>query len=366
MNVQIDVISANGQGVGEFAREIVTNGCVDAGLYKPWMDPTTGRSYITVHKGGDLMEVANYENMPITTNALLRQDEWKEMDRVVLKCAESRLGGVQDLKSKGLVMNIGNGMGTTVFQYQNVDGSLDASLSMDGVVRGQSNRPVFGTESIPLPICHVDYEMNDRVLQVSRKMGSPLDTSMAELAARAVAVKLEEMLFTDTTYFYGSGTIYSYVNHPYRNQVVMTEMWDAAGKTGLEILTEVISLKTASIAAHHYGPWVLYIPVGYETKMDEDFSTVKGDGTIRERLLRVNNINAITVIDTLPEDNVLLVEMTTDVVRWINGMAVQNVQWTKEAGLVHNFKVMTIQVPQIRSDKRNQSGLVHLAPAASS
>jgi len=363
MNVQIDVISANGQGVGDFAKDIVVNGCVDAGMHKPWVNPKDGRSYVTVHQGGDFMNPANYENLPIHTNAVLRQDEWKEMDAVVLKTAESRLGGVQDLKSKGLVLNIGNGMGTTVFQYQNVDGDLTAGLTMDGVPREQSNRVVFGTESIPLPICHVDYEMNDRVLQVSRKMGMPLDTSMAEKAARAVALKLEQMLFTDITYAYGSGTIYSYVNAPYRNQITMTELWDASGKTGLEILTEVISLKQAAIDANHFGPWVLYIPVGYETKMDYDFSDAKGDGTIRDRLLKVGGISEVKVIDTLPEDNVLLVEMTTDVVRWLNGMAVQNVQWNKEGGLVHNFKVMTIQVPQVRSDKLNQSGLVHLAPA---
>ena len=52
MNVQIDVIQANGQGVGDFARQIVTEGCVDAGLYKPFMNPQTGRSFITIYKSG--------------------------------------------------------------------------------------------------------------------------------------------------------------------------------------------------------------------------------------------------------------------------------------------------------------------------
>ena len=53
--------------------------------------------------------------------------------------------------------------------------------------------------------------------------------------------------------------------------------------------------------------------------------------------------------------------MTSDVIRLIDGMPITNIQWKTEGDFVSNFKVMTIQVPQIRSDYNGKTGIVHLA-----
>jgi hypothetical protein len=53
--------------------------------------------------------------------------------------------------------------------------------------------------------------------------------------------------------------------------------------------------------------------------------------------------------------------MTSDVVRIVQGMALQNVEWATEGGMISKFKVMTIQVPQIRSDQNGKTGIVHLS-----
>ena len=67
------------------------------------------------------------------------------------------------------------------------------------------------------------------------------------------------------------------------------------------------------------------------------------------------------VIDTLTAANVLLVQMTSDTVRLVQGMGVQTVQWDTEGKFVSKFKVLTIAVPQVRSDQDGNSGIVHLA-----
>lgn len=359
MSVNIDLITANGNGQGDLAKQILANGKIDTGQMRPWFNPKDGRSYISVFSGGDPKDIKNYKNMPITTNATLRRDEWKALDQAVLRVAESRLGGVQDLKNRGLVYNLGNGMGSTVLEYHDVAGDLTASTTMDGVTRGQNNTPNYTTNYIPLPIIHVDYTINERVLAASRSMGNPIDTTLAERASRAVNSTLEGMLFTNTTYGYGGGTIYSYLNHPDRNQKTIVS-WTASAKTATDIVNDVMDMKQKSIDAHHYGPWVLYIPTGYEVLMDEDYD-VSGSSlqTIRQRLLAIDGIEEVKVIDKLPADTVLLVEMTTDVVRWVNGMNIQNVEWSSEGGMVHNFKVMTIQVPQVRADQNGNSGVIH-------
>jgi len=364
----VDLFTPDGKFRGDVARQILSNNRLDAGMMKPFVGED-GQAYVTVYKGGNPKSIQSYATIPVT-HATLRRDEWKALDDAVLKVAEARLGGIQDLISRGLVYTIGNGMGSTVLEYHDVSDALEAELTMDGVNRSKGDRPAFGTNYLPLPIIHADYEINERVLQASRKLGQPLDTTLAERAARKVQEKLEKMLFQDETYTFGGGTIYSYLNHPSRNQVDLSSYgaWDDSATTAKNIIDLVLAMKQASIDAHHYGPWMLYIPTKYETVLDEDYDTSTPGTTIRERIKKISGILDIRMVDYLYDseestnaDNVLLVQMTNDVVRLVQGMGIQNVEWSTEGKLVHRYKVMTIQVPQIRADYNGNCGIVHAA-----
>jgi len=364
METNVDLV-LNGSGQGAFAKALLTQGRTDAGALKPWIDKK-GNAFITVFKGGDPSVKSNYQNLQVNAGTL-RRDEWKTLDDAVLQVAESRLNGIQDLIDKGLTYTLGNGFGTTVLEWHDVSDALEAELTMDGITRGKNDRPEFQTNYLPLPIIHVDYEINARVLATSRGMGNPLDTTLAERGGRKVAEKLEAMLFTNTDYAYGTlddrsrNKIYSYVNHPDRNQVTLSVGWDDSSKTAANIVDEVRSLKQASIDAKHYGPWMVYIPTAYETVLDADYDTTTPGTTIRDRILKIKGITDVKVVDELPADNVVFVQMTKDVVRLVRGMGIQNIQWGEEGNMVTKYKVMTIQVPQIRSDANGASGLVHLA-----
>lgn len=360
MEVNVNVDFMNGDGAqGEVAGVMQTNGRLDAGRMRPYMGKD-GRAYITVFKGGDPMNPKNYQAQPINTNAnTLRPSEWKLLDDAVIPIAESRLTGINDLVSRGLVYNLGNGMGTTVMESHAVSDALSAEMTMDGITRGKNDRPVYSTTYLPIPIIHVDYEINARVLAASRNMGNPLDTTNAERAGRKVAELLEQMLFTATTYTYGGGTIYSYLNHPARTASDIHDWNVSSGVTGETIVNDVLQMKQASITAHFYGPWVLYIPTEYETLLDKDYDSTTPGTTIRERILKIGGISDVKVIDTLTAGNVLLVQMTSDVVRLVRGMGIQNIQWGEEGNMVTKYKVMTIQVPQIRADYNNKTGIIH-------
>lgn len=357
--INVDFLG-QGQSQGEIANHITANGRLDAGSLRPWLG-VDGKAYVTRYTGGPANKLSSYKAIPINTNATLRRDEWKQLDQALLGISESRLGGVQDLIDNGLVYSLGNAMGTTVLEYHDVSDAMEADLTMDGVTRSKGDRVAFSTKYLPIPIIHVDYEINARVLAASRSLGNPLDTTSAERAARKVNAKLEDMLFTNTTYTFGGGTIYSYINHTDRNTVTLSENWDAAGKTAAEILADVLSMKQSSIDNYHYGPWMLYIPTAYETQLDEDYDTTTPGTTVRERILKIAGIKGIKVVDTLTANNVLLVQMTSDVVRLVRGMALSNVQWSEEGKFITKYKVMAIQVPQIRSDQAGKSGIVHLS-----
>ena len=366
--MSVDLIH-NGQAQGALAQEVLAGGGrLNVGTMKPFIGKD-GRNYIQVFIGGDPKKPENYTVTPTTNSTVLRRDEWKTLDEAVVKVAENRLSGIQDLISSGLVFNVGNGMGSTVLEWHDVSDALTAEATMDGVTRAKNDRSVYQTNYLPLPIIHADYEINSRVLASSRSQGMALDTTMAERAARKVNLLLEQMLFTDTTYAWGAAdersrnSIYSYLNHPNRNEVTLSTYgnWNASGTTGSEIVDSVLAMKQASIDDNFFGPWKLYIPTAYETVLDADYDATTPGTTIRERIMKISGITGILVVDTLTVHNVLLVQMTSDVVRLVRGMSLQNVMWKSEGNFINNYKVMTIQVPQIRSDQEGHSGLVHMA-----
>ncbi len=366
MNVNIDFMNLN-SAQGDVAHA-VKNGRMDPGLKRPFLAQNkqgTWGVYCAVYNGGDPKKPESYRTIQVNTTGTLRREEWKTLDEAIVPIAESRLTGVQDLISRGLVYTLGNGMGTTVLETHDVSDAMNAELSMDGVTRSQGDRQEFGSTYLPIPIIHSDYEINERVLTVSRNMGNPLDVTGAERAARKVSEKLESMLYENKTFSYGGGTIYSLTNYPHRNQFTLGTNWtalvdDSTGSVGEKIVAQVLEMKQMSIDNYHYGPWVIHIPTGYEVLLDNDYNSYKNE-TIRDRILKIAGINGIIVVDKLAANNVLLIQTTTNVVRIVRGMALTNLQWATEGGMVHKFKVMTIQVPQIRSDHNGKNGIVHAA-----
>jgi hypothetical protein len=374
LKVNVDLMG-NGQSKGQVANQLMTNGQLNLGKMRPFLtEDKFGniKAYVTVYTGKSANDYKNpkcYKTYPINTNATLRRDEWKQLDESILEASMQRLGGVDDLISRGLVYNLGNAMGTTVLEWHTVAGSMEAVVTMDGITRGRNDRPEYNYNYLPIPIIHVDYELNARELAASRSLGNPLDTTDAQFATREILETLEEMLFTNTTFGFGEtdsrgrNKIYSYVNHPDRNIVKLSVPWDHSACTAAGIIQDVQDMKSAATAAYHYGPFMLYIPTNFERVLDDDYTTsVNGTTlTIGERVLKLKNIMGIKVVDKLPADNVLLVQMTSDVIRMVRGMGITNVEWNQEGGMITKYKVMTIQVPQIRSDQNGKSGIVHMA-----
>jgi uncharacterized linocin/CFP29 family protein len=362
---KVDLISGDGLNAnGTVGQRILGDGIFTPSENRPFLDDD-GKVKIMVYnyKKGPQTEIKAWEKMPINVNAatVLRKDEWKQLDEAVQGAARERLAGVSDLESRGLVFNLGNAMATTVLEYDEQDDFGSASVSMDGLTRGKNDRPEFERKLLPIPITHADYQINLRALEASRRLGNGIDTIDAEMAARNVAVIQEDMLFKNTTYGFAGGTIYSYINHPSRNTKAIVKNWDDSTKTGEDIVNQVLAMKQDAIDDGHYGPYMLYIPTDYETAIDKDYDTSTPGTTIRERLLKIENILGIKTIDRLPANNVLLVQMTSNVVRLVKGFGLTNVQWDSEGGFAKNFKVMTIQLPQIRAAAGGKSGIVHLA-----
>lgn len=339
----------NGQGFGSVAGAILQcDG--DAGVLRPWLGED-GRSYITVNKGGKPV------NMLSQNAATLRKDEWIHLDSVVAKTAQNRLRIVADLNAAGLTFTIPNGMGSTVLQTETQSDIEDATISMDGLREGDRDRPEYNIINLPLPITHYDFSFSLRQILASRSSGSPLDTSMAELAARKVAESIDKITIGTSTYTYGGGTIYGLTNHTNRMTKTITAP-DASGWTGTTLLNELLAMREQAKAQNHFGPYAIYIATAWDQYVDNDFKT-NSDKTLRGRILEIEDFTTVRTLDNMSNNDIVMVQMTPDVVRMVNALGVQTLQWETNGGMKLNFKVMTIQVPQVRQDFSTQGGIVH-------
>jgi len=339
----------NGQAHGSVAEKLMANNMSPLAL-RPFIG-NDGKPYVSKMIGNELKAV------PVA-NATLRKDEWKVIDTAVIQAFKSRLIGVADLISRGLVYNIGDGLGTTVLEYQKMKDVQGATMSMNAASKGRKDRPEFDIAYLPLPIVHKEFSFDIRQLTASRKHGQPLDTTMIEMCARKCADKVEQMLFNGSgTYTFGGGTIYGYLDAPNRNTGSLTA-WTASASTGATILAQVVAMKQAAIADRCYGPYVLYIPTAYETQLDEDYNS-SYPKSLRQRLLEIEGISDIKVSDQMTAANVVLVQMNTETVRLVQGMGITVVEWSNDGGLTKEYKVMTISVPQVRADSEGRSGIQH-------
>lgn len=334
----------NGQGSGDIASFLLAND-FDLGIMRPWVGED-GRSYIM--RNGS----------PVVTNApsTLRHEEWISFDLAVTKAARERLRFVADLRGAGLVHNIPNGMASTVLQTETQSDAHSAEISLDGKRRGSGDRQEFEVNLLPLPIIHSDFSFSARQVAVSRKGSTPLDTSASEMAGRRVAEEIEKLtLGVLPTFTFGGGSIFGVTNHPDINVKTMTAPTSSNHAT---TVNEVLDMKTLSQDAFHFGPWMLYVSTTWDEFLDEDYSTAKGDNTLRDRLKKIDGIQDVRTLDFLPAKKMVLVQMTSDVARMVIGMDITTVRWETMGGMELNWKVLAIIIPQFRSDFNKRMGVV--------
>jgi len=344
----------NGRAIGNVASTLLTNG-FDVATLRPWVGDD-GRHYIATK---DLRTNKLVSTPVLTRNATLRKDEWKQIDDAVTMAARERLRIISDFRSKGLVYTVPNGMGKTVLESDRMGDITPATISMDPARKSEGDRPETDTINLPLPVIHKDFFFNARQIAVSRNNGQGVDTTTAQLAARKVTEEAEKLfLGTAGTYSYGGGTVYGLTNYIGRLTQVLTNP-TASGWTPKTLLNEVLEMRQLSTNNNYFGPWTLYVSPDWDLFLDNDYSDEKGDNSVRQRLMQINGVSEIQTVDYLTGFQMILVQMTSDVARLVNGMDITTLQWETDGGMRVHFKVMAIWVPQLRSDYDGQTGIVH-------
>jgi uncharacterized linocin/CFP29 family protein len=319
---------------------------------------------------GEQLLKALSENKQISPSLLrtlttLRKDEWKVFDDTLVSAAQERLVAVADLIERGLTSKISNAMGKTVLEYDLVGDMNEAQVSMDGAAQTENDRIEFDTAGLPLPITHKDFWINLRTLVASRSRGDGLDTTQIRISGRKIAEAQEELLVKGTVngvdkQFQGL-KVYGYLSHPKRNLDTFgtNGAWNNAAKTGDNMVDDVLSMLAMMDDDKQTGPFVLYVPKDAKPNLEKDFKT-NGTLSARQRLLQIEGLEAIKTLPSLPSANLLMVQMTEDTVKLVQGEPLQTIQWDTQGGFHVNFKAFQIQVPLIRADQAGNIGLVHM------
>lgn len=362
----------NGQGFGRVAETVA--GCrFEPGLLRPYID-SRGQRCVTVNVNGKLEKrtvaemINNGVSSPVFNATSLRKDEWIQLDSVVLRAARQRLRAWADLAAANTFGGF-NGMSKTILEHETMSDPGTAYVDMDGMTEGTNDSPRFQLEGLPLPITHCDFWFSARRLATSRNTGTPLDTTMAEAAGRRVAEMVEKTLIgIETGIAYGGSTnygrtsqVYGYTNFP--DRITKTDLTLPTGANPEAVMQDVLEMRDLLYAANFYGPFMLYHSTAYDAFLDNDYFRAGGTSanmTLRQRIEAIDGISGVRRLDFLTSGFVMiLVQMTSDVARAVNGMDITTVQWESMGGLRLNFKVMAIMVPQLRADFNGNTGIVH-------
>lgn len=353
MTALVDFLVHNGKGFqahGDVAK-VLLDSDFDPGALRPYFG-SDNRPYITKNVNGTQQTV-----LALNAPTILRKDEWKMIDDQVMDAVYTtpvRLWN--DLRARGNVIRIPNGMGKTVYEYQRASDIGPATTSMDGIRESDADRPEFDLTGIPLPIIHKDFQFSARQIAISRNNGPSLDTMMARLSARKCLEEVEKYTVGSQTFPFAGYNIYGYTNFPQRMTQTLTAPSSANHAT---TISEILSMRKKLTDKGFSGPFVLYNSPAWELYLDEDYLTTKGDNTFRERILAIEGISAIRTSYWLPGNTMLMVQLTPEVAQPIVGMDVTTLQWPSKGGMMVNFKVMCIMIPLLRADINGVTGIVH-------
>lgn len=409
----------NGVGIGPLA-ERMADVRFDPGMLRPFMDtdpnsPTRGKPCVIINGKWKYNTKTGKEertkqqvtvnhlqergfNSPVFNATTLRKEEWDMLDTVVLRAARFRLRAWADLAAANSFGGF-NGMSKLILEHETMSDPGIANVDMDGLAAGQGDTPLFQLQGLPLPITHSDFWFSARRLAVSRNTGTPLDTVMGEAAGRRVAETIEKTLIgTNTGITYGGNStqvggygrasqVYGYTNFTPRLTFTTLTAPTAGGWTAATTLKNVLAMRDQLYLNKFYGPFMLYTSNDWDQYMDNDYILTGGNvatQTLRERLKSIEGIMDVRRLDFLfaaaPNPakgpggegftatatspfTLLMVQMTPDVARAVNGMDITTVQWETLGGLKLSFKVMCVQVPQLRADYYGNCGLLHATTA---
>lgn len=320
---------------------------------------------IRLNKGGQFVRVNSGGQPGLVVNSMLMEDEWVEVDRVVLAAQRYPLRVVNDLRSRGLTAPLG-GVGSLEARWYTASQITRATINMTGRGRAERDLPEMYQDGVPVPVISKEFSIDWRTLEASRRLGDGLDMTTLVEAVRVVAEDLEGIVVNgNSTVQLNGRPIYGLRTHPKRKTDTAANFGGGDWGTATNVLATVAGMVNAANLQHNYGPFVLYVS---QTQYNEAALTRYADGSGETPLDSISKLPMIESViplpaNTLPDGELLMLQPTQDYIEFAEAMGIQVREWTSGDGIESMFKVLTIATPKIKARQGDETGIVHASGA---
>ncbi len=323
--------------------------------------------------GFRMMETIEQELGQFRALAPLMDKAQVSIDKAVVEVGLQRLVVAADLMAAGLTYTLTDPLSVAQIEWSQQSKIGAAQRTMSPAARGETKLPIIKPNRLPIYLTTDQFEIDIRTLKTSQRVGTPLDVSIVKQCTRAVNEAIEDATINGATTLDGQNlqdagyTAPGLLNATGVNTQNLTAAAWTTTPVGSTVFNEVMLMIGKLQAAKKFGPYRLYVGTQIGNSMDTDYNPNTANPiTIRQRLLNINSLQAISVADLLPAGNnaapsignkVVLLQMTSDVVDIVIGQQPTVIPWTSLDGfMIHNI-VMAIIVPRVRSDYEGNSGI---------
>jgi hypothetical protein len=296
--------------------------------------------------------------------APLPADSQRVIDSAVVSVGLDRLTLMADVMAAGLTYNLTDPLSITQLEWNKSNKVGNARRVMSPETRGESFLPDLLAQRLPIYLTISQFELDIRTLRMSQRVGLPLDTANVESGTRAVNESMEDAFINGATTLDGQDLqVAGYkapglVNAPgAETQALTLASWDTT-PVAATILAEVQAMMSKLRANKKFGPYRLYVNTDVGAVFDTDYYTTgTPQNTIRERLLKLEGLQAIRTADMMPATKVVLVQMTKDVLDVVKGQTPTVIPWTSVSGFTFHNMIMAIMVPRVKQDYNGKTGI---------
>lgn len=305
------------------------------------------------------------EEMGLRTLAPLTDKAQVVIDNAVVEVGLQRLTFVADILAANLTYNLTDPLSVTQLEWSTMNKVGAAQRTMSPSARGENKMPSMLPYRLPVYLTTDQFELDIRTLKMSQRIGLPLDTALVKQCTRSVNEALEDAAINGATTLDGQNLVVAGYSAPglmnapnAETQVLTLAAWTTV-PVGLTVYNETQLMIQKLKANKKFGPYRMYVGTVIAGAMDADYDTVSGSRglSIRERLVKIEGLDAIRTTDLMPANKVAIVQMTSDVIDMVVGQPPTVIPWTSLDGFtIHNL-VMAIMIPRVRSDANGDSGI---------
>ena len=256
-------------------------------------------------------------------------------------------------------ISVGVSLSDTILGYSNMN-EFGAQTSMNASDR-QSNQSNYRYSWVPQPIHHTDFQIPWRQDSFQYKQSDGVEESTMQVALERDRVLMQGDSSIVVDINGAPAQLYGLTNHP-NTSIGAGAISDwALAVNNDNIVNETIAqmaIMFTDLRVQMPNSVLVVVANDISTNLESDYSTQKGDATIKERMMQITAIKDIIPSQWLPDGAVLFIEVSPMTLRIAQSSDITVVPWIRSNRMEPlNFTIFAAGALQVRADRNGRTGL---------